>query len=1714
MLLVALLHTGPVRRYALAQAIQMLARQGVDIDAAALDYNLLTSTVSLDHVAVRSRQTPDLPPLLRVEQLRVDLNLWKLLRGKFYLEDAQVRKPVVHLVVDKDGRDNIPNLPASSSSKSEIDFLIRKLRLSGGSLRVEERRLQIDTSLPLWQLAIDGDSRTRNHLVRLEAQQPGRIAFQQRTLAIPSLTVEAVLQRNALDIHGVRLGLGDSIVAFSGKLDNFQDPRYDFKAETDLALGSIARIAAVPQKIDGTVHASLTATGPLAQMHATARLDGRNLTVERLIRLGLKAEIAYDASSARVQIASFTLASPEGTIQGKGSVALNTVAGESTLNAAVHGLDLAQVSRIFQLPMRIASSASGEVDAHWPALAFDQAAGDASLRLVAAQAEPSRYVVPVSGAIQAKANGNRIVVGISALTALNARATGQVTLTDRRALSGDMKLDAHDVSGSIADAQKLTGQSLSTPVGGALSADATLSGTLDKPAAAVTLSSNNLQAGTLSGIALHAALNYSPALLRIQESTVEWQQQQLTASGTVGLQGAAPPVALEAHASAVSIAALLAAAGRPDLPVTGTVSLDGTVGGTTQLPQAHVNIAAADLAAYHEILGPLTAQARLSDSLLTVTRFQLGNGTVQGTGSYNLESKDYAIDLSGRNFRLTSLELPDGSPVRAFVNLEARGKGNIDDPSGTVSLSAADVQYGDQNFGALTLQANIANQRADILAAAPQFNLTAKANAGLQEPNPVTFEVTADRMDLATLPMKLQLPVAGTVTATLRGAGDLKNYEQGQASVEVAKLQITYKGQPAVTEGPLIASYQDRMLTIGRAFIVAGDSRVSVDGKLPLDDAAGTGAIHIASTLNLASLRPYLSAMPPETTLAGAASINGTVTGTLKKIDPNVTITLDQGSVSGAGFDSPLSNMTLRAQIRDGALELEKASGEWGPGKFQASAVIPLALLPADLPVELPRRQGPAQLIAELSQIDISALPGVPKDVTGAVSARIEAQAARPDVEAITATLTFPTLRVGLGTYSLEQTGISTVSVANAAARIEQLQLTGPQTDIKVTGTTGLLGAHSLDLQLAGSLDASLAGAFTEAVRARGATQLVATVTGTIESPQAQGYVQLTDAQISLQSPRLTLDSLNARIDLAGARATLSHLDGSLNGGTLSGSGSIEYADGQPRNTNLNLKADGVYLSFPEGLKTLSNINLSGRNTAGNLVLGGDVVILEGGFTDDLSIDSGILAVVTAPRGLEFTEDPNPLLNSTRFNIGFRTGSPIYVKNNLAKAEITADLRLIGSPYEPALSGRLTVEEGSQLNFNERKYTVERGNITFTSDRRIEPNLDIMATTTAGGLDITLQVSGTPGKTETTLTSDPPEPEQDILAVLLTGQKLDDIRSQEFTVARNQVLSYLTGRVGSSLGRGIAGATGLSSVRIEPNLIANEANPGARLTIGQDITPKLNLIYSMDLINSSDQIYVGEYDFTRRFSTRGVRQSDGSFRGDFRHDLRFGGTPEPKSARHLESRKIDRITIRGITYFPEEKLISKLGVKRGQKYDFFKVRRGVDNIGKLFTSANLLQANVRLNRDSRDSSVDLTLDVDAGPLVDFVYEGIAADGGLRKQVRETWHNGVFDSQRGEDAVQDIRTWLVKAGHLQPVIAYKISKPSPDRLSVVFDIQHGPQFSNVEIAFDGAKGISARDLREIVKSQEALRGNLCEACHRDRTAHALLPRAGISGWRHR
>src|SRR5207248_9233319 len=133
-----------------------------------------------------------------------------------------------------------------------------------------------------------------------------------------------------------------------------------------------------------------------------------------------------------------------------------------------------------------------------------------------------------------------------------------------------------------------------------------------------------------------------------------------------------------------------------------------------------------------------------------------------------------------------------------------------------------------------------------------------------------------------------------------------------------------------------------------------------------------------------------------------------------------------------------------------------------------ATGAIPFALLPSDLPVELTRRAGPARLEADVKGVDFATLPGMPKGVTGAAAAHIAAEAAKPELESVKATVTFPELRATLDTLALAQDGTSEVSLDHGAVEIRRLRLTGLATELQLSGRAEISGAQALDLRLDG----------------------------------------------------------------------------------------------------------------------------------------------------------------------------------------------------------------------------------------------------------------------------------------------------------------------------------------------------------------------------------------------------------------------------------------------------------------------------------------------------------------------------------------------------------------------------------------------------------------------------------------------------------------------
>lgn len=1696
---IVVLHTPMAQRFVRDQIASALISRGIGFESSRLEYNLFRLSVRLDDVIIQAPEARNLPPLARIDELLLNLGWRELLSGRIFVESATIRSPKLHLVITEDGRNNIPQLVEQQQrSGSTWRFLIDQLAATDASLLVEDRKRNVRLSLPLWRLSIDGNPSTEVHDVRLDTSRPGEANFEGRTLPVKTLSLAALLQQSRVEVQRFVLDTGSSQLNVSGAVKDFSQPGIDSKVTARLSLGTLSEFAGLKQDVAGNLDADLAISGTLNALKVSGTLRGEDLSVQKFDNLDLAAQATYDLAASKLHVTSFTLNSPSGRVQGDANVSLTTAAGASTVNARVQGMDLQRLSNLFDAPVQAASRATGTVQATWPGLEFKQATARANLRLDATRARAGKDVLPVSGSIAATMQGGSLQARLTDVRTLGARASGTVALDANNRLSGSVRADVADTNDLVQRLGVFLGRRANdplvpTPISGPATLTANLGGTTKNPQLDAKLASPGLRVGDLQDVSVQTDLQYRPDQLTIRSAQAQWQNQTATVQGTVGLRGRAPQLNLTVNVPNVSLATALAAAGKGDIPAQGTVSIAAEVTGTTKNPVADAVVTGTNLQAYGEPLGELNARARFENQVLQIPEILLrkpdDGGTLTASATVDTKNRTYRLDANGQNLALRSLTLPDGTPIRGEIDLQAKGSGSFDDPQLTASLNAQNLTVRNEALGPIRADVNLANQQARVEAQAPQFNLSADATVGVKEPYDANFTIRADNTDLSKLPVTLPGLTAaqglqGNVTATITGTAPLNNPELADITARIENVQVTRDGRTIRSDGPIQARYANRALTVDPSTIIADGSRLQIGGQLPLDGTL-PGNLRIQGTFDVAQLLASLP-QPPQILAGGDLTVDLTLNGTLKRFRPEGSVVLANAYVQPPGVEPAIQTIQLRAQIRDGAILLEQATALWAGAKIAADGRVPLAVLPDTLPIDAPNTNEPIRLNLDVAGLRLGAIKGVPERVSGTVSLNAAVESPTLNPGDIRARLTFPQLQLNLAGVPVEQQGTSTLIAEKGLLRVENFTLAGPQTRFQLAGTASLLEPRTVDVRVDGNLDAGILASFTDTFRAAGATQVQLAVRGTLDNPQASGFVQVDNLRASLQEPRLQIDDLKARVELQGDRVQIAQFRGTLNGGALEAAGGLRLVGATPRDVNISINANELYLEYPLELRTVSNAVLQLQSVGELLRLSGAVLVQEGSYTEDLNFDENILRALRSDPELQLTQERNPLLNRLRFNVDIETQSPLVVDNNLAKAEITADLRLTGTFYDYGLAGRLRIEEGGEIRLNERSYAVERGTITFTGERRIEPSLDILARTQASGYDITLQVQGERGDIETTLTSDPPLPEPDILAVLLTGRPLEEVRGAELDIARNQVLSYLTGRFGGVLTGQLRRAVGLSQVRIEPVLIAQEADPSARLTLGQEIARGLNLIYSFDLADPENQIWLAEYDITRRFNTRAVKQQDNTYRLEFRHDVRFGGSEPQRDATlggRRPIRRVGNVAFNGNFYVTDEELAKRFKVKSGKTYNFFEVRRGLDRVEKLYSKRDLLEADIDLDRREQNGTVDLTLSIKPGPKVEFIYEGWDVPGGTRDDIRDAWRDGVFDAARAEQAITELRTALVKRDYLRPTIEYRITNPQPDVKRVIFDIQPGPRFSDVKLVFEGAQGLESERLNSLIEKQK-------------------------------
>ena len=1687
---IALLQTSTAKRLAFEQVRKILAKQGVILEAVDFDYSLLTFRISTGRASIRSASAPNLPSLFAADHFTAGIALSDLIHSRYRVEDSVITNPKIQIVIDEQGRDNIPSSSSTTTTGQAVDWLILKMRSTGGSLAFEDRSQNALVRLPLWDLAVDGSRLTGEQEIQFKTRQAGEVRYNGKIVTVENIDVQAALkQRNeALDVRRAQLSSSVVDVEIRGTVENLNDPRLDLAIISNIHLKPASQYLSVAQKIEGDLHVDASVKGRPKELKAAGHLKGENLTAELIGQIALDADVVYDFAGQRARLNSFQTRSPDLSVSGAADVALALNAGESSVDVRLDVAELANISKMLKLPVTVASRATGNGHLRWPGLDFTRLGGDGRFQLSALPAATNVRRVPLAGVINVNADGGNTVASIDSLDAGALHLRGQLTLQSSKQISGAFRVETSNTGQALKQLAAWSGNSL--PAGLALfgpaGIDANLGGTLERPRIGASFQANGLQLNELKNLNLEAVAEYTPEQIDVQRVALKWEEESLTGSGRIGLTARSPTLDARAEMPNAPIHRILAALGKAEVPADGNIHIAATVSGTIQNPAANLLVSASDLQAYSEPFGTLSAEARIENQVVELRSLSLNKaegGQLQASGRYETTSGRYAIQADSRELRLNRVVLPQGTTVSANLMLNTESSGTFENPIGVFELSVRNLQVDEESVGSIDLNASVADHLARIMANAPSYGLTANASVGTERPYPANVEIRGTDTDISSFPVEKLKEISGRLSATVNASADLSDINNGRVRAEVPSLKLAWRDRSITSDGPIGLEYANRELTISQAAIRLDDSTLRLSGNLPLD-AGSTGELKVEGRTNLAALTDLIHSEAP-VKAQGQLVLDGSLRGNLKRMDPEATITLTGGSIETSALAAPLLGLNLKATAKDGRLLLEQFTGEWASARISAKGEAPFALLP-DLPIEIPRPAAPARLSAEIAQFKLSALPRPPQNADGTISLKIEAEASRPDINVLQAQVTFPDLRLNAGAYSLEQVGTSTIEVRNGVASIQQFELKGPQTNVHLAGSADLRDSGPIDVRLEGNTDAAVLALFNDAVRVTGDTRVSVAATGTVRQPVLNGFVEMQNGQAQIEDPRIAAENVQLRLNLNGSQVHVARLEGSLNGGSIKGEGNLNLIGAQPETAGVTVTGDGIYFEFPAGVRTVSNARLSLKGDFPRMTLSGNIDVIEGTYTDPLTIDRGLLRYLESQQSTITVTDQPSEFGRTQLDVGLQTLSPLVVNNNIAHGNINAELRLLGTVEQPGLTGRIDVEEGAELNLRERKYSVDRGVITFTNERAIEPILDIEATTKVSSdritYDITMRISGdATRKIETVLTSDPALDEADIVSLLATGRTLEKAGNAGAQVAKEQVLSYVAGELGTSITEEAGRALGLSQVRIEPSLIAAEAEPTARLTIGKDITPQLDFVYSMNLRNSNDQIWIADYNITRRFSARGLRQSDDSYRFQFQHDVLFGlrGVPSKPTTSNVR-RKIGSIQFSGSTHLTEKQLSSAAGLKAGKTYDFLSVQNGRNRLERTFAKEGRLESRISVDRSFAESAVDLTFRIKEGPQVELDFEGWDMPDDLKDQIRDVWSQGVIDAQRVADVVDLIENRLVRDRYFGSHIDSSVETPDADSKRVVFRIQPGVRYDDVRVEFEGVRAVEADELQTLLK----------------------------------
>ncbi len=514
------------------------------------------------------------------------------------------------------------------------------------------------------------------------------------------------------------------------------------------------------------------------------------------------------------------------------------------------------------------------------------------------------------------------------------------------------------------------------------------------------------------------------------------------------------------------------------------------------------------------------------------------------------------------------------------------------------------------------------------------------------------------------------------------------------------------------------------------------------------------------------------------------------------------------------------------------------------------------------------------------------------KDFSGHANADgdISVNGSLKELQNIIVEANFSRLAMNYANVRLENTGPVRFRSTKNSLEIEPVTLRGTDTNLQISGSVQFAGRRAVGLRLNGALDLRLISGFVPNLDARGPAQINAAFEGTLDRPRITGRVHIENASARAADFPTGLSAITGDMVFDATRLFLENMSAESGGGTLHLSGSVNYAE-SPLRYDLSVRTDRVRIRYPEGMSWLvgGSLRLTGTPEAG--LLSGKVTIERVTLTQGLEV-AGML--VSAKEGIASPTTSSPYLRNLQFDVEAVSAPDARMEWPGAQLQAEANLRVRGTWEHPILLGHIHILSGD-LYFASNRYRVTRGDLNFANPFRLDPVLNVEATTTIQQYEITLNFNGPASKLTLAYRSDPPLPANDIITLLALGQTSSEATtrsggtSQSGTAGASAILSEA---ISSQLGGRLERLFGITRFRVDPGLAGvgstgSEQNAAARVTVEQQIARNLTITYVSNVSSTQQQVIQVEYNVDRNVSIVGLRDQNGTFGIDIKIKKRF-----------------------------------------------------------------------------------------------------------------------------------------------------------------------------------------------------------------------------------